>query len=198
MMKKLATILAAMLLVSLLCGCAFAESGRFPAPYNYYLAEGGDEYVEGLIFNEDVIIYGNNATIMFENCEFNGDVILTADTFTRVMLMPNCVINGQLIINSGVVEGTIDTPLPKFLIFAPAEVVLENSYGAVIALGDFEVSFNGESYAIEDSQLFYDNANPENGMVAYEGQEANLLVVAQWVENGEEVLLVECEYDPTM
>lgn len=195
MMKKLTMLLAAMLLVSLLCGCAFAESDRYPAPYNYYLAEGGDEYVEGLIFNEDVIIHGNNAVIMFENCEFNGDIILTADTFTRVMLMPDCVINGQLIINSGVVEGTMETALPKFMVFAPAEVVLVDSYGAAIALGDFEITFDGETYTMADSQLYFDNSAPENGFVPYNGQEAHIFVVAKWQENGEEVLLVECEYD---
>ena len=197
-MKKLAFLLAAMLLVFLLGNCAFAESGRFPAPYNYTLAEGGEEYVEGLIFNEDVIINGNDALIMFENCEFNGDIILSADTGTRVMLFPDCSVNGQLILNCGIVEGTMETSLPKFITFAPAEVVLDNSYGAVIALGDFEISFNGKTYTIADSKLFFDNSNPENGMVPYEGQEANLFVVAQWMENGEEVLLVECEYDPTM
>ena len=195
-MKKLALVLAAMLLVCLLGSCAFAENVRFPAPYNYTLDEGGDEYVEGLIFNEDVIISGDNAHIMFENCEFNGDIILCSTIATRVILLPNCSINGQLIINSGIVEGTIETPLPKFMIFAPAEIVLENSYGAVIAIGDYEISFNGETCTMADSQFFLDNSHPENGMVPYEGQEANLFVVAQWMENGEEVLFVECEYDP--
>jgi len=51
---------------------------------------------------------------------------------------------------------------------------------------------------LEDASLFLDNSKPENGMVPYEGQEANCYVVAQWWENGEKTMLIECEYDSEM
>ena len=65
-------------------------------------------------------------------------------------------------------------------------------------MGDFDVVFNSEVYTMADSELFYDIANPDAGFVPYEGQEADYFAIAQWWENGEQILLVECESDPNM
>ncbi len=49
-----------------------------------------------------------------------------------------------------------------------------------------------------DSELFYDISNAEAGFVPYEGQEASYYAIAQWWENGEKIIMTECEYDPNM
>lgn len=51
---------------------------------------------------------------------------------------------------------------------------------------------------MQDATLFVDLSNADAGFVPYEGQEANYFCVAQWWENGEQQVLVECEYDPNL
>ena len=194
-MKKL-TALA--LILMLLLSCAFAEEAavREPAPYNYAIS-GEDNYVENLIFNGDVIISGDYAQIIFANCQFNGDIINTADNYTRVFIMPDCEINGSLILRNSTQEATIDSPIPKFVLFAPAPVVTEDCIGAVLALGSFDINFNGVDYTMSQAEYYADPSSP-NGVVPYEGQEADVFLVGRWWENGEEVIFTYCEDDPTM
>lgn len=189
------------LLLCLLLACvslaAFAEdNGRTVASYQYALTEEG-AYVENLIFNEDVIISGDNTQILFVNCEFNGDVILTANEGTRVLLM-GCDVNGACILRNDVKEGSMDYPLPKFLVDTPITSICEDCVGAVIALGDFEIVFNGETYTQATSELFSDARAPEAGFVPYEGQDASYFYVGQWYENDQKVLFLFAEYDPAM
>lgn len=192
-MKKIIALLAAL---ACLFASALAEGAeRVPAAYNFVLAEGEEAYHENLIFSGDVVIGGDNAVIMFANCEFNGDIILTADEATRVYILPDCEINGRYIMRNSVQEATMEYTMPKILSYVPAEVTAEDCIGAFISLGAFDVNYNGETYSVTESQLFFDNTNPDAGLVPYEGQEANCFVVCQWWENGEKVLLLECEYD---
>ena len=74
----------------------------------------------------------------------------------------------------------------------------EDCFGGAVALGDFALHFNGETYTMQDASLFFDMTDPEAGFVPYEGQEASLLAAAQWWENGEPQLLIECEFDPNL
>ena len=200
MKKTFALVLC--LLMACLCLTGYAEESaeqaeRTVASYTYALAEGGSDYVENLIFNEDVVIHGNNAQIIFSNCEFNGDVVLTADEGTRVLLL-GCDVNGSCVMRNNVREADVDYANPKFLVDTPVTVVCEDCVGSVVAMGDFEVAFNGETYAMADSQFFIDMSAAEYALVPYEGQEASYYVVAQWYENDEKTVMVLCEYDPGM
>lgn len=189
------------LLIAIFCLFAFAlaeSPERVPAPYTYDLADDESLYVENLIFNGDVVISGGMGMIMFANCEFNGDVVQTSETGCRLFLLPDCTMNGRFVFRNSIQESTIETSFPKILSYVPAEVVTEDCFGTFCSLGAYDVTFNGETYTLADSDMYFDNTNPDQGMVPYEGQEANCFVVAQWWENGELNMLLECEYDPTV
>lgn len=163
--------------------------------YVYELAPGETVYVENLAFNEDVTIYGDEAMIVFVNCEFNEDIINTSQAGTRVFLLGSEV-NGICYLANGKKEAVLEDDLPKIMSDTPIEVVCEDCYGVAVALGDFEIVFNNEIYTIEDSDVYYDYE--EEAFVEYTGQEANIFVVAQWWEAGEKRMYTQCEYDPGM
>ena len=141
MKKFLVLVLAALMLLSF---AAFAEeSGRTPAEYVYNLS-GEDQYIENLIFNENVVISGDgSAHIFFINCQFNKDIINTSDAPIRVFLLGSEV-NGNCIFRNTVTETTIDAAFPKFMTDAPINALTENCFGIIIALGDFPITLNGE------------------------------------------------------
>lgn len=211
-MKKFAFLLAAVMCLPLAaCGNSEAvssdaavsqpaqESGRTEATeFVFELAEEEERYVENLVFNEPVTISGDFGQIIFVNCEFNADITNTAELYTRVLLLEGSVVNGKCILKNGTKEATMETPFPKFITSVPVEVVCEDCIGTAVALGNFELVFNGETYTMEDSELFYDCSKPENGFVPYEGQDASCYAVGQWWENGDKTILIECEYDPDM
>ena len=198
-MKKMLCLCLSMLLCTMMVACVPAEGEKMPAQqYAFELAADETLYIENMIFAEPVTVSGNYGQIMFANCEFASDVINAADQFTRVLILPDSTVNGKLILKNNVKEATLETPLPKYITFVPADVVCDDCAGAVVTMGDFETVFNGDTYHLSDAALFYDNTKPEAGLVPYEGQEANCYVVAQWWEKGEKVMLVECEYDPEM
>jgi len=200
MKKLLAMLIVALMAFSFAvcmgetCDDAMAAMEAAKADKRFDLVEGDEQYIEGETFDGDVIISGDNAQIIFADCVFNGDIINTAGEYTRIMLF-GCEVNGKCIIENDLREGTMETPLPKFMTDAPVEVVCEDCLGAVIPFGDFEVVFNGHTYSMADSTLFIDYSNPEPVYVPYEGQEASYYVVAQWWENGEQIILVACELD---
>jgi len=149
--------------------------------------------IENQIFNEPVTVTGDFGEISFVNCEFNADIINTAEQFTRIKILDDCEVNGKCIIQNSLKEGTIDTPLPKFMTAIPIDFVCEDCLGAVLVLGDFDITFNGEKVSLTDSELYFDSSNPDAGYVPYEGQEASLYLIGQWWENGEKVIFAECE-----
>ena len=192
-MKKVIAILIAALMI-LSCAAFAEDSGRIPAEYTFELF-GEDKFVENLIFNENVVITGDgSAHIYFINCQFNADIINTSDAPIRVFLLGS-EINGNCIFRNTVTETTIDAPFPKYLTDAPINAVTEDCFGIVIAMGDFAITFNGESYDLASSEFFLD---PEAGFVPLDGQEANLYWVATWIENGETQIMHTAEFDPTM
>ena len=192
--------------ICLLCACclffagAFAEGEKMPAEqFTFELAAEETQYIENLIFDQPVTISGDYGQIFFANCGFQADVILTADAFTRVFILPDTTVNGSLVLKNNVKEGNwFDTAFPKFITYVPVPVVCEDCIGVVFTPGTFDTVFNGETYHLSDATLFYDSTKPEEGFVPYEGQEANCYMVGQWWENGEKVILVECEYDSEM
>ena len=91
-------------------------------------------------------------------------------------------------------EATLESAFPKFLTDAPIDVVCEDCIGSVIALGDFDVTWNGKTYKLQDATLYFDVKNPDAGFVPYKDQQANNFCVAQWWEKGQQQVIVECEY----
>ena len=196
MIRKLWLLLAAALCLAGVVP-ALAEMERIPAEqFEYVLAAEEIQYIENLVFDQPVTVSGDYGQIFFANCEFHADIILTADVYTRVFILPDSTVNGKLILKNKIKEATMETSFPKYITFMPADVVCDDCAGVVISMGDFDTVFNGETYHISDATLFLDNTKPEDGLVPYEGQEANCYMVGQWWENGEKVILVECEYDP--
>jgi len=187
MKKTFALLLCLTMLFS--CG-ALAEDAapeRTVAAYEYAVTEEG-AYVENLIFNADVIISGDASQIVFSNCEFNGDIILTSELGTKVMLF-GCDVNGVCIAANEVTDIDLNYNNPKFLTDTPVNVVSESGIVSVVAIGDFEFSLNGETYSMASVEFFSD----ASGIVPYEGQEADYCIVGQYYENGEKSLIVLAE-----
>ena len=131
MMKKYVALLLMLLMV---CQgvSAFAEAAeRTVASYEYALSEEG-AYMENLIFNADVVISGDNSQIVFSNCEFGGDIVLTANEGTRVMLL-GCEVNGTCVVRNEVHEASMEYSHPKFLTASPISVICEEGACSVIA-----------------------------------------------------------------
>ena len=207
MKKILALTLASIMLMSLF-GCSGGEdtqpqadnnpssqqeeTGRSKATeFTFELAEEEERIVENLIFDEDVTVSGDFGIIVFENCEFNGDIISTAEQFTRIILSGTTV-NGNCVFKNTIKEASMDYPMPKFISSNALNIVCEDCIGSYVLDGTEEnITFNGETYSIADVEFFYD-ANT-NELVPYEGQEASALFVGQWWENGEKVLQLFCE-----
>ncbi len=160
--------------------------------FTFELAAGEERIVENLVFDEAVTISGDFGIIVFENCEFNGNIINAAEQFTRVILSDNTSVNGNCVFKNTTKEATMDTPMPKFISPNTLNVVCEDCIGSFVLNGTKEnIIFNGETYSIADAEFFYDaNANE---LVPYEEQEASVLFVGQWWENGEKVLQIFCE-----
>lgn len=170
------------------------DNGRVEATeFEFSVDPEQETVVENQIFNKPVTVTGDFGQITFVNCEFNADVINAAEQFTRVFLMDDCEVNGKCIVQNPLKEGTIETPLPKFMTTIPIDFVCEDCLGAVAVLGDFDITFNGEKVSLTDSEFYLDNTNPDAGYVPYEGQEANFYLIGQWWENGEKVVFAECE-----
>lgn len=196
MMKKCIALLLMLLMVCQGVSALAEAAERTVASYEYTLTEDG-AYYENLIFNADVVISGDNSQIVFSNCEFGGDIVLTADEGTRVMLL-GCEVNGTCVVRNEVHEASMEYSHPKFLTTSPISVICEEGVCSAVALGDFELTFNGQTYTMADSQLFGTVSGEEYTIVPYEGQEASLFVVAKLIEGGEESVIVLCEFDPTM
>ena len=195
-MKKYLGMLLILLMVCA-CACGYAENGeRTIASYEYVLTEDG-AYVENLIFNADVVIGGDHSQIVFSNCEFNGDIILTASEGTKVMLL-DCDVSSACVVRNSVTYADLEYSHPKFLTTSPISVICEEGVCSVIALGDFEVTFNGQTYTVADSQFFGFLNEEEYTLVPYEGQEASYFAVAKIIESDEESVMIICEFDPTM
>ena len=208
MKKILALTLASIMLMSLF-GCSGGEdtqsqadnnpssqqeeNGRSKATeFTFELAAEEERIVENLVFDEDVTVSGDFGTIVFENCEFYGNIINTAEQFTRVILSGETTVNGNCVFKNTTKEATMDSPIPKFITTKTVNVVCEDCIGSCVLDGtEDNIVFNGETYAIDDVEFFLDPDT--NGLVPYEGQEASVIFVGQWWENGEVQKIIFCE-----
>lgn len=168
-------------------------NGRTKATeFTFELDAEEERIVENLIFDEDVTISGDFGAIIFENCEFNGDIINTAEQFTRVVLPEGTTVNGNCVFKNTIKEATMDYPMPKFMSPNTLNIVCEDCIGSYILQGtEDSIVFNRETYSMDDVEFFY--VADTNELVPYEGQEASVIFVGQWWENGEKILQLFCE-----
>ena len=208
-MKKILALTLALIMLMSLSACSGGEdtqsqednnsssqqgdNGRSKATeFTFELAAEEERTVENLIFDEDVTISGDFGTIIFENCEFNGDIINTAEQFTRVVLPDGTTVNGNCVFKNTTKEANMDYPMPKFMSPNALNIVCEDCIGSGILLStENSITFNGETYSMADVESYY--VADTNELVPYEGQEASTLFVGQWWENGEKVLQMFCE-----
>jgi len=155
----------------------------------YDITGKSDFSVADTTFDGDVVITGEGGSVTFVNCVFNGNIINKGGEGARVLLAEDCKFaeDSECIIESSVKEATMETDLPKFLVFCEAPSVSCINSGAVVTLSENEIEFNGEKYPVENAELFNIDATGE--IIPYSGQEANMHNVAKWTENGEEINL---------
>lgn len=153
----------------------------------YDITGKSDFSVADTTFDGDVVITGEGGNITFANCVFNGNVINKGGEGARVIFAEDCKFaeNAMCKIESSLTEATLETDLPKFLIFCKAPSISCKNSGAVLVLAEYDVEFNGATYAIENAEFF--NVDSTYEIVPYTGQEANFHNVAKWTENGEEI-----------
>lgn len=167
---------------------AFSACGK-KAAVEYDITGKSDFVVADTTFDGDVVINGAGGAVTFVNCVFNGDLVNKGGEGARVMLAEDCKFaqDSVCMIDSSLKEATMETDLPKFLIFCKAPAISCKNSGAVLALAENEIEFNGKKHPIEKAEFF--NVDGTNEIVPYSGQEANFHNVAKWTENGEEVNL---------
>ena len=180
---KLLILALAVIMLFALSSCGKNEAVK------YDLTGKSDFSVADTTFDGDVVITGEGGVITFVNCVFNGNIINTGGEGARVILAEDCKFaeNSECVIESALVEATMETDLPKFLIFCEAPSISCKNSGAVLALSDNVIEFNGEKYAVENAELYNNDATGE--IVPFDGQEVNFHNVAKWTENGESINL---------
>lgn len=178
-------LILALAVISLL---ALSSCGN-SASAEYDITGKSDFTVADATFSGDVIIKGEGGSVTFVNCVFNGDLINKGGEGARVILAEDCKFAdaSECVIDSSLKEATMETDLPKFLVFCKAPSVTCKNSGAILTLAENEITFNGEKYTIENAEFF--NIDSTDEIVPYSGQEANFHNVAKWTENGEEVKL---------
>ena len=181
-------LLTKFLLLTLVISMLFALSScENNAAIEYDITGKSDFSIADTTFDKDVVITGENGAVSFINCVFNGNIINKGGEGARVMIDENCKFaeNSECVIESSLKEATMETDLPKFLVFCKAPSVSCKNSGAIVTFAENEIEFNGVKYAIENAELFNIDATDE--IVPYTGQEANFHNVAKWTENGEEI-----------
>lgn len=155
----------------------------------YDITGKSDFSIADATFDGDVVIIGEGGSVTFINCQFNGNLINQGTEGARVIIAEDCKFadKAQCVIDSALKEATIETDLPKFLIFSKAPSVSCKNSGAVLTLSENEIEFNGKKYDVQNAELF--NIDTTGEIVPYTGQEANFHNVAKWTENGEEISL---------
>lgn len=153
----------------------------------YDITGKSDFSVADTTFDGDVVIIGEGGSVAFVNCVFNGNIVNKGGEGARVMFAEDCKFSedSECVIESSLKEATLETDLPKFLIFCEAPPISCKNCGAVLTLAENEIEFNGEKYHVENAELFNNDATGE--IVPFTGQEVNFHNVAKWTENGEEI-----------
>ena len=144
-------------------------------------------YINNQIFNGEVAISGEGQDIYFSNCEFKANVVSYCPATTKVTILPDCEFaeGAHCVLMSGVREADMDYPLPKFALSFPVEVECPD-LGGVIAMGDFDISFDGQTYNVSDTMYIQ---TADGSIIENDGSIAcSVHVVGQWWENGEKIV----------
>lgn len=154
----------------------------------YDITGKSDFSVADTVFDGNVVITGEGGSVTFVNCVFNGNIVNKGGEGARAILAEDCKFAeySECVIESALKEATLETDLPKFLIFCEAPSVSCKNSGSVLALSENEIEFNGEKYSIENAEFF--NIDGTDEIVPFSGQETNFHNVAKWTENGEEII----------
>lgn len=181
LLGKLLFLALAVMMLFALSSCGKNEA------VEYDITGKSDFSVTDTTFNGDVVITGEGGSVAFVNCVFNGNIVNKGGEGARVMLLDDCKFaeKSECIIDSPLKEATLETDLPKFLIFCEAPSISCKNSGAVLALAENVIEFNGKQYPVENAELFNDETTGE--IVPFSGQEANFHNVAKWIENNAEV-----------
>ena len=181
--EKLLFLALAVMMIFALSSCGKKEATE------YDITGKSDFSVADTTFDGDVVIIGEGGSVAFVNCVFNGNIVNKGGEGARVMFAEDCKFSedSECVIESSLKEATLETDLPKFLIFCEAPPISCKNSGAVLTLSENEIEFNGAKYSIENAELFNNDATGE--IVPFYGQEVNFHNVAKWTENGEEVNL---------
>lgn len=181
--EKLLFLALAVMMIFALSSCGKKEATE------YDITGKSDFSVADTTFDGDVVITGEGGSVTFINCVFNANIINKGGEGARVIFTEDCKFaeNSKCMIESSLKEATLETDLPKFLIFCEAPPISCKNSGAVLTLSENEIEFNGAKYSIENAELFNNDATGE--IVPFSGQEVNFHNVAKWTENGEEVNL---------
>ena len=186
--RKILVLALGVIMLFALSSCGKNEAAENTAA-EYDITGKSDFSVTDTTFDGDVVITGEGGSISFVNCVFNGNVTNKGGEGARVIFTEDCKFaeNSECVIDSSLKEATMETDLPKFLIFGEAPSISCTNSGAVLALAEEVIEFNGEKHSIENAELYNNDATGE--IVPFDGQEVNFHNVAKWTENGEEINL---------
>lgn len=181
--EKISILALAVILLFALSSC-----GKTAAT-EYDITGKSDFSVADTSFDGDVVITGEGGSVTFVNCAFNGKLINKGGEGARVILVDGCKFaeGSECVIDSSLKEATLETDLPKFLLFCEAPPISCKNSGAVLTLSENEIEFNGKKYSIENAEYYNNDATGE--ILPFTGQEVNFHNVAKWTENGEEINL---------
>lgn len=155
--------------------------------YTYDISGNENMTVDGQTFDGSVIITGENGKITFTNCVFKGDVINNGGEGAKVFVWADCQFteSSKCVIDSTLEEATMDTDLPKFMIFCAIPDVVCKKAGAVVATAEQVIRINDSEYPVDTAEYYVNESTGE--FAPYSDQEVNMHNVSMWAENGETV-----------
>ena len=131
---------------------------------NRYTVGGNYETtVEGVVFDEDVVITGTNGSIIFSNCTFNGKLTNRGGEGAVARLI-ECSFgeDAECIIDANLNHPTFETAVTKFMIFGGEMPDVQcRGDGAVVALPDQTICLNGEEYPCSAADSYMVDEGPE-------------------------------------
>ncbi len=199
-MKKAFLLCLALILALGLAACGSAapaapaaDAGEAAAPEagkpetTTYDLSGKEENIDGLSFDGDVIVTGENGMLRFTNCTFNAKLINQGGEGAKVFVWEDCSFaeGAECVLDTSLEEATMDTDLPKFMLFCDAPNVVCEKAGAVVAPAGQAITLNGTEYPIDTAESFVNESTGD--FAPFDGQEANMHNFAMWTENGEVV-----------
>ncbi|MBQ9979969.1 MAG: hypothetical protein IJP23_02800 [Oscillospiraceae bacterium] len=180
-MKKITAIILAAVMVIGVAGCSGSIIER-----NFYIncEKNKDVYNVDKIYDQVLLVNGaENGTLTFENTTFEKDLEFRGVEDSALIIDGTCLFGENAVVKISLNEKNIDVDdMPYVVARMPMDVVC-TEMGAVVAEGDFTITFNGAEYSAQTCTL---TMNEDDELVSVEeGVQYSSCVVAQWLENGE-------------